>query len=308
MKNMLKRLAAAVILCLVLGQAIFAAESFSDIGGHWSEGSVKLLLNKGAIKAGGAYKPDSPILLDAYLEMIIKATGNSLGAQTPMAFAKAHGMVTDEELTEGGKPLTRLIGVRVAYLTLSSLLGEEDAADVEAATQLSDFNGCHTCRLYLEQSYAKGIVSGRPGNVYDGDTLLTKAEAAVIAARIIDPSLRAPHVSTLPYVLEKRDDGKMLPGELIAILEAGAPPALIVDVRTAEEYKGGHIKGAINIPVDSIIEKNGAQIPKDDTVIALYCAAGSRSQRAYEFLVGLGYENARNLGKVGDWPQPLIAD
>lgn len=72
--------------------------------------------------------------------------------------------------------------------------------------------------------------------------------------------------------------------------------ALIVDVRTAEEFAAGHLKNAINIPFQSIkmgLEK--LHIDKDKSIV-LYCRSGRRSGVANETLVKNGYSNTYNGG------------
>ena len=61
----------------------------------------------------------------------------------------------------------------------------------------------------------------------------------------------------------------------------------IVDVRTSEEYKEGHVKGAINIPYDEI--KENVELDKEKTIL-VYCRSGRRSKVAYDQLTSLGYE------------------
>ena len=53
---------------------------------------------------------------------------------------------------------------------------------------------------------------------------------------------------------------------------------VVLDVRTAEEFKAGHIEGALNIDVlqSDFAKKAGARIPEGKTV-ALYCRSGNRS-------------------------------
>ena len=65
----------------------------------------------------------------------------------------------------------------------------------------------------------------------------------------------------------------------------------IIDVRTNEEYKEGHLVDSINIPYDEIekIDLNKNQI------IFVYCQSGNRSKIAYQTLVDLGY-NVFDLG------------
>ena len=60
-----------------------------------------------------------------------------------------------------------------------------------------------------------------------------------------------------------------------------------MDVRTSEEYKEGHVKGAINIPYDEINEN--VELDKEKTIL-VYCKSGRRSKVAYDQLTSLGYE------------------
>ena len=78
--------------------------------------------------------------------------------------------------------------------------------------------------------------------------------------------------------------------------------AIVIDVRTEEEYNGGHIKGAINIPVDKI---ETIAYDKDATLI-IYCASGVRSKNAVEKLVSMGYTSLYNLdGGLLNWGSDL---
>ena len=62
---------------------------------------------------------------------------------------------------------------------------------------------------------------------------------------------------------------------------------VILDVRTADEYAAGHIKGAKNVDVlqGSFVEKAQAVIPEGKNV-ALYCRSGNRSKKAAKALAG----------------------
>ena len=74
--------------------------------------------------------------------------------------------------------------------------------------------------------------------------------------------------------------------------------AIVIDVRTLDEYNTGHIKDSINIPVENI-----STVDYDkETVIIVYCASGMRSSNAAKTLVGLGYTNVYNLdGGLINW-------
>lgn len=70
--------------------------------------------------------------------------------------------------------------------------------------------------------------------------------------------------------------------------------AKIIDVRTKGEYAGGHIKGSINIPLDSL-SKNLSKFKKTDTIITC-CASGMRSASAKGVFKSNGFENVSNGG------------
>lgn len=70
--------------------------------------------------------------------------------------------------------------------------------------------------------------------------------------------------------------------------------AVIVDVRSPGEFQGGHIKGSINVPLQSIQSSLG-KIPKNKTVITC-CASGMRSASAKSILKSAGYATVHNGG------------
>lgn len=70
--------------------------------------------------------------------------------------------------------------------------------------------------------------------------------------------------------------------------------AVIVDVRTKGEYQSGHIKGSINIPLQSL-QSNLSKLNKNQTIITC-CASGMRSGSAKSILKSNGYETVYNGG------------
>lgn len=71
--------------------------------------------------------------------------------------------------------------------------------------------------------------------------------------------------------------------------ELVAKGALIVDVRTPEEYKNGHIKGSVNIPVNKIAGQ-APKLKKEGRVVITCCRSGARSAMARETLKSNGVE------------------
>lgn len=73
----------------------------------------------------------------------------------------------------------------------------------------------------------------------------------------------------------------------------------LVDVRTAEEFAAGHIKGAVNMPVESF---DPAQIASGDgRKTVLYCRSGRRSQVAADKLVATGKPTTHLAGGILAW-------
>lgn len=79
-----------------------------------------------------------------------------------------------------------------------------------------------------------------------------------------------------------------------------AAGALLIDVRTEEEFADGHIEGARNLPVDRV-RGELASLPKDKPII-VYCAVGARSASAAATLHAAGYQ-VKNLGAMANWKQ-----
>lgn len=79
--------------------------------------------------------------------------------------------------------------------------------------------------------------------------------------------------------------------DLAALVRNGAQ---IIDVRTKGEYQSGHIKGSINIPLQSL-QSNFSKIKKDKPVITC-CASGMRSASAKSILKSNGFTEVYNGG------------
>jgi rhodanese-related sulfurtransferase len=70
--------------------------------------------------------------------------------------------------------------------------------------------------------------------------------------------------------------------------------AVILDVRSKGEYNGGHIKGSINISVDTL-SSNLNKLKKDKPIITC-CASGMRSASAKSILKSNGFSEVHNGG------------
>jgi len=85
----------------------------------------------------------------------------------------------------------------------------------------------------------------------------------------------------------------------VQTLAAQHPKPYLLDVRTAAEYKQGHIQGAELIPLDDLDTKI-ARLPKGREIICV-CASGSRSSAAARRLTAQGYKVSNMKGGMSRW-------
>jgi len=75
------------------------------------------------------------------------------------------------------------------------------------------------------------------------------------------------------------------------------PGAVLLDVRTPQEYREGHIPGSKNLPLQTI-DKVDSIVENKDTVLYVYCHSGARSRQAASMLQHMGYNNVQNIGGI----------
>ena len=79
-----------------------------------------------------------------------------------------------------------------------------------------------------------------------------------------------------------------------------ASNAVLVDVRTSEEYREGHIPGSINVPLQQIEDIN-LEVSDVSTPLYVYCRSGVRSRQTTAMLQEMGYEEVHNIGGILDY-------
>ncbi len=75
------------------------------------------------------------------------------------------------------------------------------------------------------------------------------------------------------------------------------PGAVLLDVRTPQEYKEGHVPKSRNVPLQSIRDIKTVT-DKMDTPLFVYCYSGGRSRQAAGMLERMGYSDVRNIGGI----------
>ena len=127
-------------------------------------------------------------------------------------------------------------------------------------------------------------------------TVATGEETAMSAAET--PGEEEPAVKSVP-VDQRAEYVKLTPSEAKEMMER--EEVIIVDVRTEDEFKQGHIEGAILIP-DYDLDKLAAELlPDKDATILIYCRSGSRSKLASHLMIGMGYQAVYDFGGILDW-------
>lgn len=78
------------------------------------------------------------------------------------------------------------------------------------------------------------------------------------------------------------------------------PGAVLLDVRTPQEYREGHIPGSRNVPLDHIAQAKTA-VQDLSTPLFVHCYSGVRSRQAVAALEKMGYTNVKNIGGIAAW-------
>ena len=82
--------------------------------------------------------------------------------------------------------------------------------------------------------------------------------------------------------------------------QASVAGSILLDVRTPEEYRGGHLPESRNLPLQNIEEIAGLAADRN-TPIYTYCLSGARSSQATALLKRMGYQKVKNIGGINQW-------
>jgi phage shock protein E len=115
--------------------------------------------------------------------------------------------------------------------------------------------------------------------------LLWFAALAIVAVLMLRAMARAPSANEKATVNDKIKHG-----------------ALVVDVRTRQEFAGGHYTGATNNPLQQLKSRLGEPGATNRPVV-VYCRSGNRSASAKKILLGAGFTDVTNAGGLSDLPK-----
>ena len=118
-------------------------------------------------------------------------------------------------------------------------------------------------------------------------------------------------IVVLGYELRRRGEGALAvgPAEAIRLVNGGA---VLVDVRSANLFKDGHIEGARNVPGDQIADGGKGLEKYAGKRVVLYCDSGSTAGAAVRTLLRAGARDVFSLrGGLAAWRQdnlPVVKD
>ena len=73
--------------------------------------------------------------------------------------------------------------------------------------------------------------------------------------------------------------------------------AVLLDVRTPDEYRQGHVPGSKSVPLQQL-DKVNSIVKNKNIPLFVYCYSGSRSRQAVSVLQRMGYKDVRNIGGI----------
>jgi phage shock protein E len=94
------------------------------------------------------------------------------------------------------------------------------------------------------------------------------------------------------------DDGRAVDGQRARQLVSDG--ALLLDVRTTDEFAAGHLEGAVNIPI-SELPRRLSELGAPERDIVVYCRSGTRSAQAAALLESNGFARVYDLGAYRRW-------
>lgn len=188
--------------------------------------------------------------------------------------------------------MTRKNIVGLIHDFLRSQLQEPDEIDSAPAYVLQDLFDCRVCAGHIIQVYVKGIMDeillpdGRL--IFDGEKEVPKEELYDIMTKMCFPEFRTPRRST-----ELKESFLCEPEEISAEqakrLMREEENIVLVDVRTAREYRQHCLPGAVNVPLLDIMKNPYIFSENRNKKILMYCGEGTQSRVAAQYLMEAGY-------------------
>ena len=169
-----------------------------------------------------------------------------------------------------------------------------EASDVKFIAEVYDAEGTQVASNANDVTLGGQVVNSLvlPENYESGSVKMYLTSGATVIGDV--------YTTMLPLEEEYVCEYQELIGNLLA-QKLVAEGAILIDVRSAEEYEAGHIEGAINIEYTDLLIEAESSLPDKAANIVVYCSAGKRSTQAQMTLNSLGYANVYNIGSMDNW-------
>ena len=211
--------------------------------------------------------------------------------QDPVVSGYQEGWLEEQDVTGRSELCSRKTAARILHRYLQIREREPDEQDTAEALKLQDLFDCRVCTGHVMQVYVKGIIEGYRNQddrlIFGMENPVSEQECAEIYKKLFDPGMRnRPAERT-----EHSEKGKIqITAEEALLICRTEKKVLLADVRTEAEFQKGHLEGAVNLPLLSILKNPYAVCERRDRKILLYCEQGYQSDIAAQCLRDAGYE------------------
>lgn len=272
-----------------------------------SKDHILYLTERGIMKRmnDGLFHPEDKVTTEQFVSMIIRSSKGDIEPTRDVRlsgyldYALDKGIIEDYDMTNSSHPIERRSAARIVHEALLTEFSERDEDEWSAAEKLIDLYSCRTCVMHIAQVYVKGIMLGRENNVFDVKGNMTLSEAAAIVTRMLDRGKRTPQTEDRPF------KSKMIHPDKAWALMLTNSRSILIDVRTNEEYKQGHITGGICKPLHEIVNNPFSVCDRKDTPIILYCQMGYKSSLAAQALIDAGHSKIYTIPGIDQHPYEL---
>ncbi|GMK41331.1 hypothetical protein PCCS19_43870 [Paenibacillus sp. CCS19] len=252
--------------------------------------------------AEGKFHPEDHVTTEQFVTMVIRSSRGNIeptrGSWSSgyMDYALHKGIIEDYDLTNISNPIERRSAARIVHEALLTEFGESDESEWSAAEKLRDLYSCRTCVMHIAQMYVKGIMLGREHNMFDAAGSLTRAEAAEVVARMLDREQRI-----------RQPKGRVFQSKNLTPDEAwelmlNDNTAMLVDVRSNEDYNTDHLQESVCMPLPVISNNPFSVCVRKDTPLILYCQKGYKSSVAAQVLIDAGYSRVYTIPGIEQYP------
>jgi glyoxylase-like metal-dependent hydrolase (beta-lactamase superfamily II)/rhodanese-related sulfurtransferase len=136
----------------------------------------------------------------------------------------------------------------------------------------------------------------------DREAFVTRLTAAIPARPLNQVAIEATNRGEAEMPWAMLTENRPVASVSVEELAAFAPNRLLIDVREPEEFAGGHVPGAVNVPQAELAGWQ-AEVPRDHPLL-LICQSGRRSLRAAQFLAQRGFDRVANVaGGTTAWAE-----